>query len=133
MTALVAFGAAILAGLGVGSGGLYLLYLTEVAGVAQYGAQGMNLVFFSAATLASSFLNLRRGWLPAPRLLPLLLFGTLGTVVGALLTLIIPARIARIGFGLVMVAAGGYTLLSRFFLRGGAKKQKKRSGGGEIP
>lgn len=133
MTALVAFAAAVLCGLGVGSGGLYLLYLTEALGMAQYAAQGMNLVFFSAATLASSLLNLRRGWLPAPRLLLLLLFGTLGTVVGALLTLIVPPRLARVAFGLLMVAAGGYTLLSRFFLRGGAKKQKKRGGGREIP
>ena len=133
MTALVAFGAAVLAGLGVGSGGLYLLYLTEAAGVAQYAAQGMNLVFFSVATLASSLLNLRRGWLPAPRLLPLLLFGTLGTVAGALLTLLVPGEIARVGFGLLMVAAGGYTLLSRFFSKSFAKSQKKRGSGRGIP
>ena len=133
MTALVAFGAAILAGLGVGSGGLYLLYLTEALGVSQYAAQGMNLVFFSAATLASSLMNLRRGWLPAARLLPLLLFGTLGTVGGTLLTLVVPGRVARVGFGFLMVGAGVRTLLSRFSGGGAEKSEKKRSGGREIP
>ncbi len=44
--ALVAFFAALLTGLGVGSGGFYLLYLTEARGLAQYEAQGLNLLFF---------------------------------------------------------------------------------------
>lgn len=38
--------AAALSGLGVGSGGLLVIYLTLVAGIDQHTAQGINLLFF---------------------------------------------------------------------------------------
>ncbi|MBQ2719173.1 MAG: hypothetical protein IJF73_03800, partial [Clostridia bacterium] len=75
MSTLVLFGAAVLSGLGVGSGGLYLLYLTDVLGVGQYAAQGQNLLFFILATLASALLHLGRGSITLKELLP---FGAVG-------------------------------------------------------
>ena len=39
-------GAAVLSGLGVGSGGLLVIYLTLIEGYEQIGAQGVNLLFF---------------------------------------------------------------------------------------
>lgn len=39
---------AILTGLGVGSGGLLVIYLTLVSGIDQPVAQGINLLFFCA-------------------------------------------------------------------------------------
>ena len=121
MGALVAFAAALLAGLGIGSGGLYLLYLLEVAGVPQYAAQGMNLLFFSLSALASTLLHGTAGRLSSARLLPLLLFGGVGTLAGSLLTLLIPAAIARRAFGVLTVLGGGLTLLRR--IRGSAERK----------
>ena len=42
---LIAFAAATLTGLGVGSGGLYLLWLTLFTDTPQTEAQGRNLIF----------------------------------------------------------------------------------------
>ena len=129
MMAAVAFFAALLAGLGVGSGGFLLLYLTDVLGLAQYTAQGINLVFFAAATLASSLMSYRAGRLSVARLFPLLLFGALGSVGGALLTLLFPPAVARRGFGLLLLVGGGYTLSLRV-LRPLLSKTKKSGAAG---
>ena len=128
----VIFLAALLSGMGVGSGGFYLLYLTDVAGVAQYTAQGANLVFFTLATLASSLVSLRGGRLRTARLLPLLSFGALGTVGGVFLTHLLPAGSARMGLGLLLVASGLATL--RSLLRELSRKRtKKRISAPKIP
>ena len=126
MDFLIVFAAAVLAGLGVGSGGLYLLYLTDIAGVAQYAAQGANLIFFATATLASSLLHLFRGHLPLLALLPLLGVGLAGTAAGSLLTLLIPAAYARRAFGIFMLLGGGYTLYGLLLTRRRRPKRQKR-------
>ena len=43
---LAAFLTAVLSGLGIGSAGIFVLYLTLVAGYAQPEAQALNLLFF---------------------------------------------------------------------------------------
>ena len=43
---LASFGIAVLSGMGVGSAGLFVLYLTAFAGLSQLQAQGLTLVFF---------------------------------------------------------------------------------------
>ena len=42
-----------LAGMGIGGGGLLVLYLVFVKGAEQLGAQGLNLVFFICAAASS--------------------------------------------------------------------------------
>ncbi|MDR2655415.1 MAG: sulfite exporter TauE/SafE family protein [Oscillospiraceae bacterium] len=43
---LTGFASALLGALGMGGGGILLIYLTVFAGVEQLNAQGMNLIFF---------------------------------------------------------------------------------------
>jgi uncharacterized membrane protein YfcA len=124
--------AALLSGMGVGSGGFYLLYLTDVLGVPQYTAQGANLVFFSIATLSSSLISLRGGRIVMPRLLPLLLFGALGTLLGTLATRLLPPESARMGLGLLLVISGLATLRT-LLLEISRKRAKKRASPPEIP
>ena len=124
--------AALLSGMGVGSGGFYLLYLTDVVGVSQYAAQGANLVFFSIATLASSLLSFRGGRIRAARLLPLLSFGALGTVGGVLLTHILPPDSARMGLGVLLVTSGLATLRA-LLCELSRKRAKKRISAPKIP
>ena len=124
--------AALLSGMGVGSGGFYLLYLTDALEVAQYTAQGANLVFFTLATLASSLLSWRGGRLQATRLLPLLSFGALGTVGGVFLTHLLPPESARMGLGLLLVTSGLATLRSLLYELS-RKRAKKRISARKIP
>ena len=128
----VVLGAALLSGMGVGSGGFYLLYLTEVAGLSQYTAQGANLVFFSVATLSSSLLSLRGGRLSLARLFPLLLYGALGTLIGAALTHLLPPESAARILGLLLTVSGVLSLRS-LFARLWHERGKKNRSPTEIP
>ena len=132
MRFFVVLGAALLSGMGVGSGGFYLLYLTEVLGIPQYTAQGANLFFFTVATLSSSLLSLRGGRVPLVRALPLLLCGTVGTLIGAALTHLLPPEGATRGLGLLLAISGLATLRS-VFLRLFRKRAKKSASPPEIP
>ena len=122
VTGAVLLLAAVLSGIGVGSGGICLLYLTDVCGMPQYTAQGANLVFFTLSTLASSLLSLLRGRLDGARLFPLLVGGALGCALGTLLTGAAPARLARRLLGLLLLLCGGLTLRRAF----GARSPKRK-------
>lgn len=102
---------AALSGMGVGSGGLLVMYLTLVHGTPQLQAQYLNLLFFIFASAASLCIHLtRRHIRPLPTLL-LCLSGLLGSLLGARLALGLPeAWVSRL-FGLFLVSSGGLTLL----------------------
>ncbi len=123
MEVLVAFFSALLTGLGVGSGGFYLLYLTEVMGLARHEAQGLNLLFFFVASASSVLSHFRRGHLSPSRFLPLLGFGGLGAVFGSLFLNYISPSVTRRIFGVLLLLSGAYTLLSRLSRFG---KEKSR-------
>lgn len=96
----------VLTGMGVGSGGFYLLYLVDTLGVPQYEAQGANLLFFLLASLASTLVSFRKGRLRGDRLLPMLLSGFLGVGLGGLLTLFVAPAYARRAFGGLLLFGG---------------------------
>ena len=50
----------ILYGCGMGGGGLLVVYLTLVRGMAQGDAQALNLFFYIAASLVSAFILLKK-------------------------------------------------------------------------
>lgn len=110
---LVPLGIGILAGLGVGSGGLFILFLTEWAGLVQHEAQGVNLAVFAVALAAALLVHLRRH-APAPALLlTILLFGTLGALGGAALATVISADAMRFFLGLFLSLSGAFVLLRK--------------------
>ena len=82
---VASFTAAVLTGLGVGSGGLYLLYLTLLEGTAQAQAQGMNLLFSVFALAAGAFVSMRRGLISKRSFLTCLFSGLPFTALGALI------------------------------------------------
>lgn len=97
---------AALSGMGVGSAGLPVLYLTLVLHMAQTEAQGHNLLFFLAAAGASFSVHLVR----TPPLwqlsLILLAAGLPGALLGARLFAVLPAVFLRRAFGVFLVLAG---------------------------
>ena len=105
---------ALFTGLGVGSGGLYILYLTLIKGVEQSQAQGLNLIFFITASLAAASVNAfkkRILWLPV-----LLLFssGIVGSFFGVLVAHRINEKVLSVMFGLLLVFAGSTALFKAF-------------------
>ncbi len=90
-----------LGAMGLGGGGVLIIYLTFFVGLEQMRAQGINLMFFIPIALIAVSIYIKKGQIKIKQLLPYIIAGlpgaALGTYLGSLL---------------------GDTLLSKFF--GGA-------------
>ncbi len=103
----------VLAGLGVGSGGLFLLYVTLFREVAHKSAQGMNLLFFLFALTGSVLVHLCRRTVSAKFMGKILLFGIPGSVCGSLLISYLPVGVLRTVFGSFLIFMGLLTLFEK--------------------
>ena len=103
---LVSCGVALLSGLGVGSGGLLVVFLTEYRGVGQLFAQGVNLIFFIFSSGASTAVNLRARNICYGAVMLMSIGGTVGAIVGAIVASILDPNLLRIGFGTMLLIGG---------------------------
>ncbi len=110
---------AILSGMGVGGGGLLVIYLTLFEETEQIVAQGVNLCFFIAVALASTIYNLKKKRIVWKITLILSASGVIFSLLGAWLAGVIDSSILRKIFGGMLVFGGGASLISSF----GKKKQ----------
>ena len=101
-----AFGVAVLSGLGVGSAGLLVVYLTVAENLPQLTAQGLNLVFFLFSSGAALFVHLSRTVLLTGAILLMIPGGVAGSLLGTALAGVLPEAILRKFFGLLLVASG---------------------------
>ena len=103
---LVSCGVALLSGLGVGSGGLLVVFLTEYRDVGQLFAQGVNLIFFIFSSGASTAVNLRARNICYGAVTVMSVGGTVGAIVGALVASMLNPDLLRIGFGVMLLVGG---------------------------
>ena len=97
---------AALCGMGVGSGGLFIVYLTVILGYGQLTAQGLNLYFFIFAAIGAAVMHLRVGKLPFRQLLFICFFGSIGCFLGAYLAQIISANLLKKIFAAFLIISG---------------------------
>lgn len=119
-TAIAAFLIAMLSGMGVGSAGLLVVYLSAVEHMPQMEAQGLNLIFFLIASLAAMCVHVRQRTPAWEAVLLLSLSGVAGAVIGSSTAAMLPETLMRRLFGAMMIAAGALSLL-----RSGGKHRKK--------
>ena len=103
---LIATLAATLAGLGMGSAGILVLYLVRVEGMPQLAAQGANLIFFLASGGISLLCSLRRTPPLWPYQLLLLPGGIAGVLLGTELARALPDGALRRAFGILLILCG---------------------------
>ena len=107
----------ILSGMGVGSGGLFMIYLLLVRDVPQLTAQGLNLLFFLCSAGASLPVNLKKQHPRVRTLIILSVFGVAGACLGTRLGGALDARMLKKGFGILIAVSGAVGLM-------GGKKKK---------
>ena len=112
ITVLAAFFAAILSGLGIGSAGLFVLYLTLIAGYSQPEAQALNLLFFLLSAGAALLLHIRERKIPVRVALFLVACAIPGALIGSYLVRILDASLIRKLFGGMLVITGLPTLFA---------------------
>ncbi len=104
---------AAMAGLGIGGGGLLIIYLTLVKHMPQLPAQGINLLFFLFASGSSLVIHFKQKRIDWKLLLILAPLGVIGAIAGSYVAkLISPWLIRRIFAGLLIVS-GIIELLKR--------------------
>ena len=106
VTAIAAFLAAILSGLGVGSAGLFVLYLTLAAGFPQPEAQALNLLFFLLSAGAALAVHVRERRIPLRVVLFLVACAVPGALLGSYLARVLDASLLRKLFGGMLVVTG---------------------------
>lgn len=106
LDAIAAALTAVLTGLGVGSGGLMVIYLTLIAGIDQTAAQGINLLFFLCAGGSALTVHATRRHLYPAMILWTVLFGIGGSVLGSALAHLLPPTLLRRIFGGMLVFSG---------------------------
>lgn len=82
---IAGFFAGFIGGLGMGGGGVLVLFLTLYVGMPQLQAQGINLLFFIPVGLFALILHVRQHLIDFKAALPAILLGLLGAAVGSFL------------------------------------------------
>ena len=104
---------AALSGMGVGSGGLLVVFLTLFADVPQISAQGVNLVFFLFSSGASMLYHVGRRQLPLLAIVLVSAAGLLGAIPGTYAALLLPEKLVRRLFSGMLVLSGTVSLFKR--------------------
>lgn len=108
---LASLAAAVLASMGVGGGGLLVIYLVLVLNMDQIRAQGINLLFFICASVCSLPLHLKKKRINLKTALIFGITGAGGSVLGCLLSGKLDPKYVRLCFGIFLIFAGTITLL----------------------
>ena len=107
-----AFATAMLAGMGVGGGGLLVLYLAFFSALSQQEAQGVNLLCFLCSAGAGLAVHLKKRKLRFPVLALFAGAALLTAIPGSILAGKIASSLLRRLFGALMAAGGLWSLFS---------------------
>jgi uncharacterized membrane protein YfcA len=108
---IIAFLSAVLAGMGVGSAGFLVVYLTVFAGTPQLEAQLINLIFFISSALAAIGVNWYKKRLRWRIILTTALPGCAGAVCGSALAHSVDGNSLGRAFGILLIILGAITLM----------------------
>lgn len=103
----------VLCGMGLGSGGLYIVYLTVFAGFEQLYAQGLNLYFFIFSTAAALLIHIKKQKLHPMRLIYICTLGSIGCIGGALIAQNLSNDVLRDIFAILLITSGCISLFSK--------------------
>ena len=107
----------ILSGFGIGGGSLLLLYLTLVAGMSQYQAGGINLLYFACAP-AALYAHVKNGLVEGRAVRWCVLAGVLTSVAAAFLAARVETDWLRRAFGVLLLYVGTKEIMAKGQKRG---------------
>ena len=109
---------AVLSGMGLGGGGLFVVYLNIFSDLSQIYMQAINLVFFIFAAGASLLIHLTRRKIYFKAVLLMGVFGIAGSLIGSAVALSVDGELLGKIFGVMLIGAGIYSFFK-------SKKSKK--------
>ena len=110
---IIGFLAGFAGGLGVGGGGILLLWLTAFAGEEQLSAQGINLIFFLPCAVTALLGHWKNGFIKWKTALYTAVFGIPGVLIGFYIANSIDKTLLRLAFALLLLFIGIKELLRK--------------------
>ena len=110
LTILIVFVIAALSGMGVGGGGLFVIYLSLFTATPQLMAQGINLLFFLLCAGSSLLFHLQKRKIYFVAVAIMAGAGIVGSLLGSTVAAQIDESILRKIFGVMLVISGIITL-----------------------
>jgi uncharacterized membrane protein YfcA len=114
---IAAFLISALMGMGVGGGGLFIIYLTQCLSFDQMTSQGTNLIFFILAGVFSLIYHIGKRKLYPLQLIIMIAFGMLGSYIFSHLANALDPTIPKIALGVLLTFSGAYSLVNIFINR----------------
>lgn len=112
INSIVGFLAGFIGALGLGGGGVLVMFLAAFLGMGQLRAQGVNLLFFIPIGIFALILHTRKKLVEWKTALPAIGFGLAGAAVGCYLARFLGADIIRRIFGGMLLVLGIFELFS---------------------
>ena len=112
VTLIAFFAFAVLSGLGIGGGGLLVIYLALFTSVGQLAAQGINLLFFLFSSGSSIIVHLSKRKILGQAVIVMSLSGVVGALLGSVISGAIAQELLRKVFGMMLVICGMISLRS---------------------
>ena len=113
LVAIIMFLIASMSGIGVGSGGLLVIFLTSYLSYSHVDARTTNLAFFILSSLGALAIHSFKGRIKFKLVLWMSAIGVLGTFIGTAAGRIINDTTIRLIFGIMLLISGGATLFGR--------------------
>lgn len=129
LSGLIGLLTGVISGFGIGGGSLLILYLTGLAGVDQYTAGGVNLVYFLCCAPPALISHARRGLVDKQATLWCAAAGAVTTVAASFAAAAISTALLRRLFGVVLLYVGARELFAKKEKKT-ADAEKKKSGSG---
>lgn len=111
---IVGFLVAVLMGMGVGGGGLFVIFLTLCLHFGQINAQGTNLMFFILTIIASFFVHIKKRKIYVKQVLIMIVFGAMGSLIFSSLANYINPEIPRKMLGGLLILGGSFSIYNTF-------------------
>ena len=106
LSVLVGLVCGVLSGYGIGGGSLLLLYMTNLGGLEQAAAQGVNLLYFLPTSAAALISHVKNKLIDKKLVLGLVLPGTVTAALAAFCAVSVDPTLLRRLFGIFCVIVG---------------------------
>lgn len=114
-----------LSGMGIGGGGLLIIYLTLVKNYSQTDARAINLLFFIFAAASSLLIHVKKRKMDPAIICIFAVFGIAGSLIGTQVAKALSPEAAAKFFGIMLVVSGIITLVKSTLAKNPSQKARK--------
>ena len=104
----------VISSLGMGGGAILILCLSLFMGKDQHVAQGANLIFFIPTAIVAIFLNQKNKLIKWKTGLVIIVFGIIGTIIGAKISVNLDTNKLKLYFGIFLLCVAFFEIYNEY-------------------